>query len=72
MRNDRLRAALARFVKGGMSRGLPRSATPHPPTLTKAPVQISGSRGCRDVLDVAVGIDDDGRLIPAASIGQRQ
>jgi hypothetical protein len=25
-----------------------------------------------DVLDIAVGIDDEGRLIPAASIGQRQ
>jgi hypothetical protein len=40
--------------------------------LTKAPVQISGSGAVEDVLDVAVKIDDDGRLIPAASIGQRQ
>jgi hypothetical protein len=45
VRIDRLRAALPRFVQRWLSRGLPRSATTHPPTLTKAPVQISRHGG---------------------------
>jgi hypothetical protein len=40
--------------------------------LTKAPVQISEAGAVEDALDVAVVIEDDGRLMPAASIGQRQ
>jgi transposase len=60
---------ISRGARGTIATTPPRN---HSPTdLTKAPVQTSGSRGVEDVLDVAVGIDDDGRLIPAASIGQR-
>jgi hypothetical protein len=47
VRIDRLRAALPRFVQRWHEPGSPPLSNHSPPTLTKAPVQISGSRGCR-------------------------
>lgn len=72
VRIDRLRAALPRFVQRWHEPGPPPLSNHSPPDLDEGPVQISGSRGCRRRAHVAVGIEDDGRLIPAASIGQRQ
>jgi hypothetical protein len=45
---------------------------PLTPRLDEGPGSDSEAGAVEDVLDVAVGIDDDGHLIPAASIGQRQ
>lgn len=72
MRIDRLRAALPRFVQRWHDPGPPPLSNHSPPDLDEGPVQIAEAGAVEDVLDVAVGIDNDGRLIPAASIGQRQ
>jgi hypothetical protein len=72
MRIDRLRAALARFVQGWHEPGPPPLSNHPPPDLDEGPGSDKRKPRLSDVLDVAVGIDDDGRLIPAASIGAAQ
>ncbi len=73
MRIDQLRAALPRFVQRWHEPGPPPLSNHSPPDLDEGPGSDKRKPGLsKNVLDVAVGIDDEGRLIPAASIGQRQ
>ena len=53
-------------------RALPSLANPREARYQEHRARTAEAGAVEDVLDVAVVIDDDGRLIPAASIGQRQ
>jgi hypothetical protein len=67
-------ASAAAERRGGSARSRPACGTLAwtAPSWSHVVLLKAEAGAVEDMLDVAVGIDDDGHLIPAASIGQRQ